>query len=311
MSIIAILAADIHLQHTPPPARAGEPDWYAAMRRPLDEIRMLAAANDAVILYAGDIFDRWSPPVELVNFAITAVPPGLSIAGNHDLPNHNPAEIHRSAYCTLVRAGVLDHLTGPLYQADRRFLIVPFGFGTEVTPAGELREGWQCPIVAIIHAYIWRVSYGYEGAPDEQRVGRYLPKLRGYTAAVFGDNHQGFHNHRAGDDPEIFNCGTLMRRRSDEVDYKPQVGLLHSDGDIEPYYLDTSKDVFEATPRVAERETSEGMSEFFAEITRYEHEALDFHEAVRRCLAATRPDPEVRRRVLEATGAAELEGSRP
>ena len=33
-----------------------------------------------------------------------------------------------------------------------------------------------------------------------------------------------------------------MRRKSDEIDYKPQVGLLYSDGTVEPHYLDISKD---------------------------------------------------------------------
>jgi hypothetical protein len=42
----------------------------------------------------------------------------------------------------------------------------------------------------------------------------------------------------------FFNNGTFFRRKSDEVHYRPWVGLLRSDGTIDPHYLDTSKDKF-------------------------------------------------------------------
>ena len=40
----------------------------------------------------------------------------------------------------------------------------------------------------------------------------------------------------------IFNCGCLMRRKSDEIDYKPQIGLLLESGEIKLYFLNISKD---------------------------------------------------------------------
>ena len=33
--VLAILCSDLHLQMKPPVARSAEPDWFAAMRRPL------------------------------------------------------------------------------------------------------------------------------------------------------------------------------------------------------------------------------------------------------------------------------------
>ena len=43
--VLAILCSDIHLSHNAPVARSAEPDWYIAMKRPLDEIADLAKAN--------------------------------------------------------------------------------------------------------------------------------------------------------------------------------------------------------------------------------------------------------------------------
>src|SRR3990172_3116798 len=99
---IAILTADWHLSHKPPIFRSTEPDWYAAMQRPLDEIISLSVIHHCPVLCAGDIFHKWNSPPELINFVMSQADcTKLTIAGQHDLPNHNFREIERSAYWTL------------------------------------------------------------------------------------------------------------------------------------------------------------------------------------------------------------------
>src|SRR4051812_12555947 len=66
----SLWCSDIHLSHKPPIARSAEPCWYSAMQRQLDELRSVALELDVPIFVAGDIFDRWNPPPELINFAI-------------------------------------------------------------------------------------------------------------------------------------------------------------------------------------------------------------------------------------------------
>lgn len=99
-TVIAVLCSDIHLCHTCPPARSNEPNWYDAMARTLDELAGIASHYYVPILCAGDVFDRWNSPPELINFAIKHLPPMHCIPGQHDLPNHSLEDIRRSAYST-------------------------------------------------------------------------------------------------------------------------------------------------------------------------------------------------------------------
>ena len=65
-----------------------------------------------------------------------------------------------------------------------------------------------------------------------------------YNAAFYGDNHSGF-NYQNADGIPIMNCGTFIRRKADEIDYKPRVGIYGSDGKIYIHYLDTTEDRFQ------------------------------------------------------------------
>lgn len=304
---IAILASDLHLSATPPPARAGEPDWYAAQRRPLQELQKLSLECDAPIIYAGDIFDRWNSSPEVINFAIDNLPRGYSIYGNHDLPNHSPSELHRSAYAVLVKAKVLCDIGGRLLLPDQGLHLFAFPWGSELKPCG---DEWRAGYVrlAVVHRYIWTTGHSFPGATDATAIGTYRPLLSGYHAAVFGDNHKGFlapAGFVVGGSVvgcNIINTGGFMRRKSDEADYRPMVGLLLDDGTIEPYYLDQSRDVFEATTAVKQVETSDEMTAFLQELAVVEQDSLDFREAVRRCLEVRPLTDSVRQRVLAALG---------
>jgi len=70
-----------------------------------------------------------------------------------------------------------------------------------------------------------------------------------------------------------------MRRKSDEVDYKPQVGLLLNTGKIIPYYLDISKDKYLETI-TEETEKNLNISEIIEQLEKLGKTALDFSEAV-------------------------------
>ena len=115
--VIALLVGDIHLSAKAPLCRAKEPDWFEAMARPLMELvdlqKQIGKESDGIppILCAGDVFDRWNSPPELINFALEYLPPQMySIPGQHDLPNHNYNEIDRSAYWTLVAANKITNV---------------------------------------------------------------------------------------------------------------------------------------------------------------------------------------------------------
>jgi hypothetical protein len=283
MKPIALLCSDIHLQEKPPISRSAEPDWFRAMQRPLDEIRGLSMSHDIPIIYAGDIFNHWKAPPELINWALKYLPKGYAVPGQHDLPFHNYDDMFKSAFGTLVDVGHLTLLppAKPLrIGKNLRAWGFPWGTKLKMMPTFVGKDK-ACVDLAVVHAYIWREGKGYPGADEEKRVGVYATALKGFEAAVFGDNHKGFTAYKNG--CSILNNGTLMRRNSDEVDYEPQVGLLMEDGSIEIHLLKSCKpDKF--LPREEAKLIEEAgfkMEEFLKELEKLGHTNMDFRQSLK------------------------------
>jgi DNA repair exonuclease SbcCD nuclease subunit len=290
----AIFVSDLHLSATAPLARAAEPDWFAAQQRPLDEIRRLVEINDdAPVLYAGDIFDRWNASAETINFALEHLPHGYAVPGQHDLPNHNYNEIERSAYWTLVAAGHIHnvHPDAPVQvKTNRGEVLEIHGFPWGVEPVPILSSDYEKICIALCHKYIWIPGCEYEGASDAGLVSGL--QLGGWDAVAFGDNHCGFDASTHHGVP-IINCGGMMRRRINEMEYRPSCGLLHEDGTISRHYFDTTQDVF---AKYTENETIVerilDASQFVAGLRDLDSgEALDFLLAVRRWLEENKAAP--------------------
>lgn len=235
---IAVVASDIHLQPKPPRYRSNEKDWLEVQRNYIWQ--MADIAGKLPIIIAGDLFDRHNPPVEFVNWAVGVfrqIGDVYCIPGQHDLPNHRYSDRLKSAYGTLVLADVITDLWQPLNISDE-LRVYPYPWEEEIQPLPY--DTTDRVTLAVIHAYLWKAGASYPGAPESSNVGKYRDILSGYDAAVFGDNHKPF------DDTGscyIFNCGGFMIRKSDD-NHRPRVGKLMSDGSIETYDLDTSKDVY-------------------------------------------------------------------
>lgn len=302
-----MVVSDLHLSHTPPLARSTEKDWYGCMQRVLEEIMEVRVKRSKTgkpvgivdVVYPGDIFHTWNPPPELINLALESLPPGFSIPGQHDLPNHNYEDIKKSGYWTLVKAGRVEHLdAGDEFYQNRYsedFVLYGFPWGKEITPP----ESKKSLNVAIVHAYCWRKGMGYPGAPQESRAKNWLKKLRGYDYAFFGDNHVPFQVQ--GRETLLTNCGSMMRRNIDQTDHRPKCWLLLGDGGVISHELDTSKDVL-----YDGRDTSDvivggkTLSKFIDRLKELQTVVLDFDEAVERYLKRQEVSDGVRKIILSA-----------
>jgi len=272
------------------------------MARPLAEIGAMALYHGCPIIYAGDVFDRWNAGPEVINFALANLPSGWAIPGQHDLPNHNYDEIKRSAYWTLVEAGLLKNLEPYSSWKDGCVMMTGFPWGFPLTSyPDDFRDDGEISI-AVAHSFIWTPGTGYEGAPIERMVGGYRKVLAGYDVAVFGDNHKGFIV-QCGEGPWVINCGTLMRRTRDERNYQPSVGLLHEDGTVTRHFLDVSEDRFVELTEAEEtvEEALLDMTEFVSGLKALSAgDALDFRRAISRFLDKNEVSSRVRELVLQA-----------
>jgi DNA repair exonuclease SbcCD nuclease subunit len=295
--VIAIACADIHLSHLPPIARAKEPSWYRAMARPLVEITKLQERyNNCPVLCAGDIFHHWKSPPELINFAMASINRWIAIPGQHDIPFHNPYNLEKSAFWTLVEADRIS-VAGLKEQSEEIkystcITVDGFAWGVKVSEPYA-----PCNLnIALVHKY---VSVGsrteYQGAPKEVRI--HVNDYEGYTVVIFGDNHIAW-DFKEGN-TTFWNCGSLMRRNSDQINHKPRVGLIHPDGTVTSHYLDISQDVF--TPvEEPKRAEIEGLSDFLSALTNLERSDPDFPAAIRQVLKEKSVSPEVEQILLKA-----------
>lgn len=217
--IIAIACADLHLSHDPPRARANEPNWYAVMQRQLRELDSLADEHRVPILIAGDVFDRWNCSIELLNFALEVFPSRCCvIPGQHDIPNHNYKEMHRSPFHTLLMSGLVIDLTKQVtLRAEDHITAIGFGWGCKVKP--------RQASIAVVHDYIYTTKTdSFPQAPKEKRIGRRKDQasLNSYRLCIFGDNHIPFEATRK--DTHFINCGSFFRRTV--ADFPPSVILI-------------------------------------------------------------------------------------
>ncbi len=316
--VVAVLGADFHMSDVPPTARSGEEEWLRAQAGYWRQVcRVCSKHGDIPFIGAGDFFDdgwrarRCSPA--LINMVLRNLPPRCyGIPGQHDLPNHRLDQVKRSAYWTLVEAGKLIPLLPgkPVEVSDglhTPLRLYGFPWGTPVSPLEHHSD--FCLEVAVVHTFVWTKTTGYPGAPADGRLKRFQAKAGWYDVAVTGDNHRQFQcaADRTGSPhlPLVFNAGGFMRRRSDEKDFRPRLGLLRSDGTITSHYLNTSKDVFTDNPTGVKEPPVEVMMRFvelLKELRGVGDKVLDFQDFVLRWMDKEGVEEGVRRAVLESLG---------
>ncbi len=236
MKTVAILCSDIHLSDKAPACRSDEPDWFAAMRRPLDELSAVSKQHRCPVLCAGDIFDRHNASPALISFALQYLPDKFyAIPGQHDLPGHRVDKLLDSAYGVCVQAGQIRHLSKPTQIAG--FTVFPFQWGD--SPYLDLNLGWETlsgPKIAINHQFVWCSGASYPGAKESGRFNHF--EDIGFDICHFGDNHIGFQSGC------VVNSGGFMRRTINDLQRSPSIWLLQEDFSVNQYFLDTSEDIY-------------------------------------------------------------------
>ncbi len=234
---IALLGSDLHLSHECPVARMCEADWYTAMHRVLDFLACAQQEWNVPLILAGDIFHHYREPPQLINFAIDNFPKHVyAIPGQHDLPFHNIDQITKSAYHTLCQTNVIQNIPSnqsrvSMMSEGTRLFMHGFPWGAELRPYHQtLGDDSNTFHLAVVHHYIWERGHTHPGVTEETHVDTLRKKLKGFNAAVFGDNHSRFISEGVGLYPKIINNGCLMRRRIDEAGWSPMATLLYNDG---------------------------------------------------------------------------------
>lgn len=301
---VALLCSDLHLSLRQPACRADD-NWLEVQARYLQQLKDLA--QEVPVICAGDIFDNWNVPPELVNFALENLPDEMvCVPGQHDLPNHRLDLMHRSGYGVLRKAGkIVDISNGlPYIPSNQGFVAWGFPWSQPIRRLKTTHQATKLPCTpqtAVIHRYIWTDSdNSYQGATDNSHFKTFKQELSSYDAVVIGDNHKSWKVELP--TTHILNCGTFIRRKMDEALYAPTVGLLYEDGTIKRQRLDVSEDKFHADAEERE-EIAVNMQEFIDQLKGLGEHGLNFREAVRRRLTDDDVPPLVKEIVLRALDA--------
>jgi DNA repair exonuclease SbcCD nuclease subunit len=302
---IAIVCSDWHLSISPPVWRSAEKDWFSAMERPLKEICNLSEKLECPIICAGDVFDRWNSPPELINWIIQFFnnrrnrPTIYAIPGQHDMPLHNMKKLKKSAYYTLILSGIIQPLSSIPLEIKSNVKITGFGYGKKITKP----HNTDCVNISVIHEYNWIDGKGYKDAENKSKIGKHRKELLQYNTVIIGDNHKGFFTKI--NKTNIFNCGSLMRLHSDQKDYKPRIGILNENGKVDPYYLNISEDLFletEIKHKEDTEETEKSLIRFFSEMKKLGHSTLDFVQALKYRIEkedVTKPVKKIIQKIIE------------
>jgi len=298
--VIALCVADLHLSHRVPVARSSESSWYSAQARSLKQLSDLQKQYNCPILQSGDVFDKWNVPAETINFAIKHLPEMYGIYGQHDMPFHSYSEMYKSAFWTLVEFGKIK-LIHPL-PVELPGLCV-HGFPWNESPVQlKLNPDRNKSIleVALVHKYIWMGKSGYPGAAKENHVDNLVDSLRGFDVVISGDNHIPFET-TTKHGTLVYNAGGFQRRKSDEYDHRPSVGLLRSDGSIKRHYLDCSEDKFLDKVKLMEASSiCPDLEGFLEELSTLNDSVINFTDAVNAAMEKAKSSDFVRKLILQA-----------
>jgi len=295
--IEAIFCSDIHASSNAPIFRCNEPDWFAAMKRPLDELKRIQEQNgNPPVIIAGDIFDIPKPSPDIINFLLKELPDNVyAIPGQHDLPYHNFEDIGLSSFETLVLSGKIRLLSRkPLLLKNSRIFGFPWNFEIEQPEKNDGRLN-----VAVVHKYIWIPKHNYIIAPESNNINNSFFKkaLKNFDLAIFGDNHSGFESKVW--TTTVYNCGCFMRRKQDEISYDPAIGLFTDDGEIERHYLNCTKDKYSSITKQFEAKEFINTTDFVKELSGMSDIDLDIDNCIKKELNKQDVNDGVRKFITE------------
>jgi len=294
---LAILTADIHLRDDNPKCR--KDDFLEAQMNKLLWLGALQKKHKCPILDAGDLFHKWKVSPFLINFALRYLPSNFfTVAGNHDLPQHNIELLNQSGLGVLLEAGKINILTGRTVFDN----FITYGFGWN-NPITNNKSEENLPKVALAHTMTYKGNKPYPQCTDlEAEV--LLCKNDGYDLILTGHNHKCFivqENMRF-----LVNAGSLTRQTADQLEYKPAVHLWKVDDNgrysIESEYLPIEKDVMNVDYLERKTQTDSRMDAFVQSISGDWDIGISYEHNMESCMNENNVNPQVKNIILKAMG---------
>ncbi|MDA3790527.1 MAG: metallophosphoesterase family protein [Desulfobacula sp.] len=283
----AILTSDWHMWEPErnPPCRTD--NHSAAQLKKIKQINRIQEFYDCSILKAGDVFEYWKASPELINMCLASFPDELwSIAGQHDLPQHNMELIRKSAFDTLARAGALnflgDQCSWNKYDSHPKYIEI---------------KGRK---VAIAHMLVYKGEPPFPGctAPEVSKVFKMFPEA---DLILTGDNHKTFWARKG--KQLLINPGSLTRHKADQADHKPCVFIWNAKmNSFITVYLDIEKGVISREHLDLAQDKKERGEAFIKKLNNDWVSELSFEDNIDRAISVNKIDNDIQKWVFKWMG---------
>jgi DNA repair exonuclease SbcCD nuclease subunit len=262
MRIVAI--GDVHLCEKPPVCRKDN-DFMATQLDKLRQIVTVAKEKDAILVIAGDLYDKWDIGFELIH-NVNEILKGVSVwlvAGNHDLPYHSMDKF-RSSPLVLTDCAVLQPWTEP----------AGYSYGEVIKPS-------SCNVL-VQHRMVYLTDpvHGYDANTYDVKWLFTQPEYKDVNVVITGDNHKAFEYWR--DDRHVWiNTGSIVRTSVTERDYEPSCWFIDTDNiTVERIKLKVNTEAVDRTEMYIKQTKDTFVSEFAAQLKQQVSFQLDFKKSV-------------------------------
>lgn len=257
-----LAASDLHLTAEIPRCRVD--DYITVQAKTIETIYDIAEREEATVILAGDIFDKARPikqSQELEIFLIEQVrrAPTLMIAGQHDLLYHDIKNLGKGSYGVVLKA----------LNCEVPEEIALFNFDEEIKNIPGKR-------IAVLHKFTAQktVPPFMDGITARELLDNF-----DYDLFICGDNHAGF-VYEGENNRYVLNCGSVMRRTSDKIDYQPKCYLYDTDREtLKSFDLpDTDPEAIDITYLEERQKRDDRIENFVKKLTGDVNLSMSFSE---------------------------------
>lgn len=182
----------------------------------------LANKLDATLLSPGDVFDNWKQTNFIlqtyINLFSTLKHKPIATVGQHDMKYHS-IDMEDLAITVLQAADVLTVLSLDKKYEEGIYSVYGSAFGEEI-PVPTREDDFN---ILLIHRMIVHNDKIWDAQKDFSYAENLLRKYS-FDLIVSGDNHLYFHAEVG--KKHLFNCGSLMRLTTAQLDHIPKVVLF-------------------------------------------------------------------------------------
>ena len=296
-----IITADWHLRSQRPRCRLDD-DWIKTQKYALLQVFSLAEKNNADVIVIGDIFHSTNETTNEVIGLVQDLASWLAsvklklyiLAGNHDLPQHNLDNIHKSAFNILLNSKNIYHLRNLRENGDflPSLLISASNFGED-----DLLDA------DVVFKHILCFPENEKIPPSDKIVkpSELFAQFKDAKYIFTGDYHRQF-VYEKGKTKKLLNPGCLLRQAADMIDYEPSVFLIDFEEGLLTYkILPIQDDEKMVTDEYLEKEElrNSRIEAFIERIKENEQVTFDFIENVHNMMKNNKIDDGVKNIVLE------------